>query len=144
MYDSSGAPIIENGKTKTLIKIHVFDNACDPHSTLTDIMKSAKDNELDLFRIPISNYNASKGKNEKLSPAIDIIRLGLSSGAFEVVNLSGENLTIDPNNQTDEQIKEHMFYLTVCQFNKDELKNGYAVETAIALQHNQKYINFNI
>jgi hypothetical protein len=69
-------------------------------------MKSAKDNELDLFRIPISNYNASKGKNEKLSPAIDIIRLGLSSGAFEVVNLSGENLTIDPNNQTDEQIKE--------------------------------------
>jgi hypothetical protein len=37
-----------------------------------------------------------------------------------------------------------MFYLTVCQFNKDELKNGYAVETATSLQHNQKFINFNI
>jgi len=106
MYDSSGAPVIENGKTKTLIKIHVFDNACDPHSTLTDIMKSAKDNELDLFRIPVVNYNASKGSTNKLDPAIDILRLGLSSGAFEVVNLSGKNLTIDTNNPTSEQINE--------------------------------------
>jgi len=79
---------------------------------------------------------------EAVTQGYPTITLGPSAANY-LAEKSISNID-NPFFPTDEQIKEHMFYLTVCQFNKDELKNGYAVETAIALQHNQKYINFNI
>jgi hypothetical protein len=79
---------------------------------------------------------------EAVTQGYPTITLGPSAANY-LAEKSISNID-NPFFPNDEQIKEHMFYLTVCQFNKDELKNGYAVETATSLQHNQKFINFNI
>ena len=42
----------------------------------------------------------------------------------------------------DEKIREHSLYLSACQFNIDEFKNGYAIKQVEQLQHDQTYTNF--
>jgi hypothetical protein len=119
LYDTAGNPIVDGGKSKTLIKIHVYDAACDPHNTLTDIIKSAKDNELDLFRIPISNYNSSQnGANKDL--AIAAIKLGLESGAFEVVDLSSNTVSTNFENLQQALINPNVYIRNKLDF--DSLK----------------------
>ena len=42
----------------------------------------------------------------------------------------------------DEKIREHSLYLSACQFNIDEFKNGYAIKQVEQLQHDSTYTNF--
>lgn len=59
LLDERGAPILDaRGNPKTLIKIHVYDAAMDPHATLSDIVRAAKDNEIGVVTLPIANLNA--------------------------------------------------------------------------------------
>ena len=43
-----------------------------------------------------------------------------------------------------DKIKEHMLYLSACQFTKEDFFNGYALKTINQLQHNQKYLDFKL
>ena len=47
-----------------------------------------------------------------------------------------------PDFADDDKIREHSLYLSACQFNIDEFKNGYAVKQIEQLQHDQTYTNF--
>jgi hypothetical protein len=43
-----------------------------------------------------------------------------------------------------DKIREHLLYLTACQFKKEEFLDNYAMETVNALQHDQKHLNFKL
>jgi hypothetical protein len=43
-----------------------------------------------------------------------------------------------------DKIKEHMLYLSACQFKKEDFSNGYALKTINELQHYQKYVDFKL
>ena len=43
-----------------------------------------------------------------------------------------------------DKIKEHMLYLSACQFTKEDFFNGYALKTINQLQHDQKYLDFKL
>jgi hypothetical protein len=43
-----------------------------------------------------------------------------------------------------DKIREHLLYLTACQFKKEEFLDNYAIETVNALQHDQKHLNFKL
>ena len=43
-----------------------------------------------------------------------------------------------------DKIKEHMLYLSACQFTKEDFFNGYALKKINQLQHNQKYLDFKL
>jgi len=95
LYGSDGNPIIEDGKTLSLIKIHVYDAAMDPHSTLIDILGSARDNQLDLIRIPIADYNASKADNTKKSAAIEAVKVAVNAGLLQSITAQEQVLSDD-------------------------------------------------
>jgi len=44
----------------------------------------------------------------------------------------------------EDKIREHLLYLTACQFKKEEFLDNYAIETVNALQHDQKYLDFKL
>jgi hypothetical protein len=43
-----------------------------------------------------------------------------------------------------DKIKEHMLYLSACQFKKEDFLSGYALKTVNELQHDQKYLDFKL
>jgi hypothetical protein len=43
-----------------------------------------------------------------------------------------------------DKIKEHILYLSACQFTKEDFFNGYALKTVNQLQQDQKYLNFKL
>jgi hypothetical protein len=43
-----------------------------------------------------------------------------------------------------DKIREHLLYLTACQFKKEEFLDNSAIETVNALQHDQKYLDFKL
>jgi len=48
----------------------------------------------------------------------------------------------NPYYPDEDKIREHLLYLTACQFKKEEFLDNYAIETVNALQHDQKHTNF--
>ena len=44
----------------------------------------------------------------------------------------------------EDKIREHMLYLSACQFEKGDFFSGYALKTINELQHDQKHINFKL
>jgi len=50
----------------------------------------------------------------------------------------------NPYYPDEDKIREHLLYLTACQFKKEELLDNYAIETVNALQHDQKYLDFKL
>ena len=75
IVDADGIPIEdERGNTKTIIKLHVYDSAMDPHSTLTDIIAAAKDNELGMIQSRIATFNTNTG-DAKLRKLKEFCRL---------------------------------------------------------------------
>ena len=82
-----------------------------------------------------------------------------SIAAFEAIQEGYPAITLSPNAASflsekelsniekpyfadDDKIREHSLYLSACQFNIDEFKNGYAVKQIEQLQHDQTYTNF--
>ena len=47
-----------------------------------------------------------------------------------------------PHFADDEKIREHSLYLSACQFNIEEFRNGYAMKQVEQLQHQATYIKF--
>jgi len=43
-----------------------------------------------------------------------------------------------------DKIKEHLLYLSACQFEKEDFLSGYALKTVNELQHDQKYLDFKL
>lgn len=50
----------------------------------------------------------------------------------------------NPYYPDNDKIRNHLLYLTACQFKKEEFLSDYAMETVNALQYDQKHLNFKI
>lgn len=97
LTDASGEIIKDdNGNPKSLIKIHVYDSAMDPYSTITDIIRSAKDNELGIITIPVAKLNSTIRANagdpggasdREVLAALEVIKAGKEAGILEAVNI---------------------------------------------------------
>jgi hypothetical protein len=111
MLDPDGNTILDptTGQTKTIIKIHVYDSSCDPHSTLSEIITAAKDNELGVIQTAVANFNASV-KGDLTRPTVNdaaqkyqvnrIIEVAREAGILEAVNIASLKVV------TPEQQKE--------------------------------------
>jgi len=98
MLDVNGAPIVDEatGNPKTIIKMHVYDSAMDPHATLTDIISAAKDNELGVINLPVAQYQSavqSVSRTGLTAQAMinkynipKTLSVGLESGVLEAVS----------------------------------------------------------
>lgn len=87
IVDADGIPIEDDrGNTKTIIKLHVYDSAMDPHSTLTDIIAAAKDNELGMIQSRIAAFNTNTSDASKKSAAESIISAAVSTGILQAVS----------------------------------------------------------
>ena len=77
---------------------------------------------------------------EAIQEGYPAITLGPNAASF----LSEKELSNieKPDFADDDKIREHSLYLSACQFNIDEFKNGYAVKQIEQLQHDQTYTNF--
>ena len=82
-----------------------------------------------------------------------------SIAAFEAIQEGYPAITLGPNAASflsekelsniekpyfadDDKIREHSLYLSACQFNREEFRNGYAVKQIEQLQHDQTYNYF--
>ena len=82
-----------------------------------------------------------------------------SIAAFEAIQLGYPAITLGPNAASylsekelsnidkpyfpdEDKIRKHSLYLTACQFNREEFKNGYAIKMIEQIQHDQTYYNF--
>ena len=82
-----------------------------------------------------------------------------SIAAFEAIQEGYPAITLGPNAANflsekeiknvnkpyfadDDKIREHSLYLTACQFQMEDFRNGYAVKQIEQLQHDQKYNYF--
>jgi hypothetical protein len=88
LLDEAGEPLInqETGRPKTLIKLHVYDSAMEPSSTLSEIITAAKDNELSMIQIPVSEYVRSGNNDQKENAALAAVKAGLDAGILETVD----------------------------------------------------------
>jgi hypothetical protein len=118
MLDVNGAPIVDEatGNPKTIIKMHVYDSAMDPHATLTDIISAAKDNELGVINLPVAQYQSavqSVSRTGLTAQAMinkynipKTLSVGLESGVLEAV--SKDNLEV-VNNIDDPEFFTKLF-----------------------------------
>jgi hypothetical protein len=97
LLGTDGNPVIDDqGKTKTVIKIHIYDAASDPHSTLSEIITAAKDNELGVIQTRIANFNSAVSGRTTTTGVSDasqknqipqIIQAGIDTGVLEAVDV---------------------------------------------------------
>ena len=77
---------------------------------------------------------------EAIQDGYPAITLGPNAASFlsekEIKNVD------NPYFADDDKIREHSLYLSACQFEMDEFKNGYAIRQIEQLQHDQTYNNF--
>ncbi len=122
LLDLDGEPKTDDRKNpKTLIKIHVYDAAMDPHSTLTDIIKASKDNELGVITVPVATLNAtarSSGTSnvsiQTLAAALKVITAGEKAGILQAVRM--DTLAVENNPTLQDAINGLVYY---------RLKGGY-------------------
>ena len=77
---------------------------------------------------------------ESIQGGYPAITLGPNAASFlsekEIKNVD------NPYFADDDKIREHTLYLSACQFNREEFRNGYAVKQIEQLQHDQTDNNF--
>ena len=77
---------------------------------------------------------------EAIQGGYPAITLGPNAASFlsekEIKNIE------NPYFADDDKIREHSLYLSACQFNREEFRNGYAVKQIELLQHDQTYNYF--
>ena len=104
LLDADGIPVTDElGNSKTIIKIHDYDAAMDPHSTLTDIIKASKDNELGVVNLPVAQYQSaiqsSKGsavvdsETKNKYKLIETLGAGIKTGLLEPVGVDGTDIS---------------------------------------------------
>ena len=122
LLDINGEQKVDDRRNpKTLIKIHVYDAAMDPHSTLTDIIKASKDNELGVITVPVATLNAatkSSGSENvdalAVAAALKVINAGIDAGILQAVRM--DTLAIENNPTLQDAINGLVYY---------RLKGGY-------------------
>ncbi len=116
LLKANGEPMLDDrGNPKTLIKIHVYDSAMDPHSTLTDIIRAAKDNELGVITAPVAETNAAIRASSEVSAilaakATDAIQAGKDLGILEEVGTDSLQAVNEPAKNVIEGISKGSFY----------------------------------
>ena len=111
---------------------------------------------------PNRDERTKKGKNlqdQLKNDKIHCLVAFNSIAAFEAIQDGSPAITLGPNAASflsekeikniekpyfadDDKIREHSLYLSACQFNREEFRNGYAVKMIEQLQHDQKYYRF--
>ncbi len=71
-----------------------------------------------------------------------VITLGPNAASY-LSESKIENID-NPYFPDDDKIKEHLLYLSACQFEKEDFLSGYALKTVNELQHDQKHLNFKL
>ena len=71
-----------------------------------------------------------------------VITLGPNAASY-LSESKIENID-NPYFPDDDKIKEHLLYLSACQFEKEDFLSGYALKTVNELQHDQKYLDFKL
>jgi len=117
---ADGAPILdERGNPRSIVKIHVYDSAMDPHSTLSDIVRAAKDNELSIITLPIAKVNAAQRSNPLGSPDTgspemakvkEVIEAGEKAGVLQAVSIDDLKPVSGVTKDALESMKGNNFY----------------------------------
>jgi hypothetical protein len=121
LTDAAGAPMLdERGNPKSIVKIHVYDASMDPHSTLSDIIRAAKDNELGIVTLPVAKWNAAQRASpgvplDTASPEFakvrEVIEAGEKAGILKAISLDDLKPTNDIVKNTIEDMKSgNIFY----------------------------------
>ena len=71
-----------------------------------------------------------------------VITLGPNAASY-LSESKIENID-NPYFPDDDKIKEHILYLSACQFEKGDFSSGYALKTVNELQYDQKHIDFKL
>ena len=125
-------------------------------------IKKYTDKKIIVRQKPNRDERTRKGgnlQNQLINDKIHCLVAFNSIAAFEAIQGGYPAITLGPNAASflsekeiknienpyfadDDKIREHSLYLSACQFNKEEFRNGYAVKMIEQLQHDQKYYNF--
>jgi hypothetical protein len=79
---------------------------------------------------------------ESLLNGYPVITLGPNAATY-LSESKIENID-NPYFPDEDKIREHMLYLSACQFEKGDFSSGYALKTINELQHDQKHIDFKL
>ncbi len=125
-------------------------------------IKKYSDREVVVRQKPNRDERTKKGKrleDQLINDKIHCLITFNSIAAFESIQLGYPAITLGPNAASylsekeicnidnpyfpdEEKIRRHSLYLTACQFNREELKNGYALKMIEQIQYDQTYYNF--
>lgn len=125
-------------------------------------IKKYSDKEVVVRQKPNRDERTQKGKrleDQLINDKIHCLITFNSIAAFEAIQLGYPAITLGPNAASylsekeiynidnpyfpdEEKIRRHSLYLTACQFNREELKNGYALKMIEQVQYDQTYYNF--
>ena len=125
-------------------------------------IKKYTDKKIIVRQKPNRDERTRKGgnlQNQLINDKIHCLVAFNSIAAFEAIQGGYPAITLGPNAASflsekeiknienpyfadEDKIREHSLYLSACQFNKEEFKNGYAVKMIEQLQHDQTYYNF--
>ena len=125
-------------------------------------IKKYSDREVVVRQKPNRDERTKKGKrleDQLINDKIHCLITFNSIAAFEAIQLGYSAITLGPNAASylsekeicnidnpyfpdEEKIRRHSLYLTACQFNREELKNGYALKMIEQVQYDQTYYNF--
>jgi len=125
-------------------------------------IKKYSDREVVVRQKPNRDERTKKGKrleDQLINDKIHCLITFNSIAAFEAIQLGYPAITLGPNAASylsekeicnidnpyfpdEEKIRRHSLYLTACQFNREELKNGYALKMIEQVQYDQTYYNF--
>ena len=125
-------------------------------------VKKYSDRQVIVRQKPNRDDRTKRGKNlidQIKNDKIHCLVAFNSIAAFEAIQSGCPAITLGPNSASylaekeikniekpyfadEDKIRQHSLYLSACQFNREEFRNGYAVKQIEQLQHDQIYNNF--
>ena len=122
-------------------------------------VKKYSDRQVIVRQKPNRDDRTKKGKNlidQIKNDKIHCLIAFNSIAAFEAIQSGCPAITLGPNSASylaekeikniekpyfadEDKIRQHSLYLSACQFNREEFKNGFAVKMIDRLQNDQKY-----
>ena len=125
-------------------------------------VKKYSDRQVIVRQKPNRDDRTKRGKNlidQIKNDKIHCLIAFNSIAAFEAIQSGCPAITLGPNSASylaereikniekpyfadEDKIRQHSLYLSACQFNREEFKNGFAVKMIDRLQNDQKYYRF--
>ena len=129
---------------------------------LTKEIRKYTDKRIIVRQKPNRDQRTKKGQNLKdqlIRDKVHCLVAFNSIAAFEAIQEGYPAITLGPNCANflterelnniekpyfadDDKIREHSLYLSACQYNIEEFRNGYAMKQVEQLQHQATYIKF--